>query len=170
MLRLLSFSLTVPTLMLGLVLSASSAEAATINLVANLDCAQANAGAGTCGAGGSGTGTATITFDDVTNLLSWNLSYSGLSAAVTAAHFHGPAAPGVNAGVTVGIGTANPAVGSATISASQETDLLAGLWYVNVHSTAFGGGEIRGQVLVPEPGMLGLVAVGVLALVVRSRR
>ena len=76
----------------------------------------------------------------------------------------------MNAGVTVGIGTANPAVGSATISASQETDLLAGLWYVNVHSTAFGGGEIRGQVLVPEPGMLGLVAVGVLALVVRSRR
>lgn len=144
---------------------APGARAAIIPLQASLDCAQA----GTCGAGGSGTGTASITLDDQTNLLSWNLSYSGLSAPVTAAHFHGPAPPGEPAGIQVGIGTDNPAVGSATISAEQAGDLLAGLWYVNVHSSAFSGGEIRGQV-VPEPGTLGLVGLGVTLLAARRRR
>ena len=42
----------------------ATAQATTINLIANMDCVQANAGAGTCGAGGTGTGTATITLDD----------------------------------------------------------------------------------------------------------
>jgi hypothetical protein len=144
---------------------AASASAVTINLAANLDCSQANAGVGTCGGGGSGTGTATITFDTDTNLLSWNLSYSGLSAGVTAAHFHGPATTGQNAGIQVGIGTANPAISSAVITNSQETDLLSELWYINVHSANFPGGEIRGQVLlVPEPALLGLLGLGLLGL------
>jgi hypothetical protein len=152
-------------------LAAVPASATVFNLAASLDCAQAAAGAGTCGGGGSGTGSATITFDDSSNLLSWTLTYSGLSAATTAAHFHGPALPSQNAGVQVNIGTANPAVGSATISASQASDLLAGLWYINVHTSNFSAGEIRGQVaLVPEPAMLGLVGIGVAAALARRRR
>jgi len=150
---------------------AAPASATTFNLTASLDCAQAAAGAGTCGAGGSGTGSATITYDDVTNLLSWSLSYSGLSGTANAAHFHGPAAPGVNAGVQVGIGTANPAIGSATLSATQEGYLLSELLYINVHTTTFSGGEIRGQVLlVPEPATLAMAGVGVLALLGLARR
>jgi len=110
-----------------------------------IDGAQANAGAGT---GSTATGTGLITFDTTTNLLTWNISYNAndLAGSVTAAHFHGPAAANANAGVQISIGTANPAISSATLSAGQAADLLAGLWYVNIHTTAFGGGEIRGQV------------------------
>ena len=122
------------------------AQAEIVNLNSNMDCAQANAGAGTCDAGGTGTGVGTITFDTVTNLLSWNVSHSGLSGAVTAAHFHGPALPDQNAGVQVGIGVPSPAMDSMVLTPAQATDLLAGLWYINIHSTNFPGGEIRGQV------------------------
>ena len=149
------------------------ALAATIALTASMDCAQANAGAGTCGAGGSGTGSATITFDDVTNLLSWNISWSGLSGALTVAHFHGPALPNQNAGVQVdflSIAPGNPSIGSATITASQATDLLNELWYLNIHSSTFTGGEIRGQVtVVPEPTTALLLTIGLAGLAARTR-
>ncbi len=149
--------------------------ATIINLEAFMDCLQANAGLGTCAAGGSGTGTAAVTFDDTTSILSWDISWSGLSGTTTVAHFHGPAAPGVNAGVQVpliGSPPDNPNIGSAMITMAQATDLLAGLWYVNVHSDAFTGGEIRGQVNVaaaPEPAtllifLMGLVGLGALRL------
>lgn len=152
-------------------LTPGAANATIINLAASIDCTQANAGAGTCGAGGTGTGSATITFDDVTNLLSWTVTWSGLSGTVTVAHFHGPALPTQNAGVQVGITAASPSVGNAVLSASQETDLLAGLWYLNIHSTTFPGGEIRGQVLVvPEPATVVLLVSGLFGLALRSRR
>jgi len=124
----------------------TSAQAEIINLSANMDCAQANAGAGTCDDEGTGTGVGTMTLDTVTNLFSWNVSYSGLSSTITNAHFHGPALPSQNAGIQVGIGVLNPAISSTVISSAQAADLLAGLWYINIHSTAFSGGEIRGQV------------------------
>ncbi len=124
----------------------SSAQAAIIGLNSDMDCAKANAGAGTCSLGGSGTGTGTMTFDTVSNLLSWNVSHSGLSSAVVNAHFHGPALPNQNAGVQVGIGLLNPAVGSTVLTAAQAADMSAGLWYINIHSINFPGGEIRGQV------------------------
>jgi hypothetical protein len=64
------------------------------------------------------------------------------------AHFHGPAEPGKNAGVAVPIpGTASPMNGSATLTDAQAADLMAGKWYVNVHTAENKGGEIRGQVL-----------------------
>lgn len=146
----------------------NAASAAIINLEASLDGAQANAGAGT---GSAGTGSATITFDDVSNLLSWDISWSGL-VNETAAHFHGPANPGQNAGVQVGIGVAsNPAVGSATISDAQEADLLAGLWYINIHTAQFPGGEIRGQVqVVPIPAAIWLFGTGILGLIAVAKR
>jgi hypothetical protein len=147
---------------------ASPVSAATINLIASMDGAQANAGAGT---GSPGTGTANITLDTTTNSLSWSISWSGLIGAATLMHFHGPALPNQNAGVQVNTGVAGPpVVGNAVISDLQEADLLAGLWYLNLHTSAFGGGEIRGQVMVvPEPGTLALLAGG-LGLLVATRR
>jgi hypothetical protein len=66
------------------------------------------------------------------------------------AHFHGPAAPGANAGVALPIGAAgmaSPAAGSATLNDAQVADLLAGRWYINIHTATHPGGEIRGQVM-----------------------
>jgi len=94
-----------------------------------------------------GTGSLTVTYDDASKKLSWKGSTSDLSGPATAAHFHGPAGPGENAGVVVPISGANKGAfeGSATLTDAQATEMLAGKWYVNVHTATNKGGEIRGQ-------------------------
>jgi hypothetical protein len=96
----------------------------------------------------AGKGTADVDFDPATKKLSWKLTYSGLSGPATAAHFHGPGEAGKNAGVAVAIPNAasSPAEGSATLTDAQAADLTSGKYYVNVHTAANPGGEIRGQV------------------------
>ena len=95
----------------------------------------------------AGKGTADIDFDPATKKLTWKLTYSGLTGPATMAHFHGPAEAGKNAGVAVPITPAtNGSEGSATLTDAQAADLLAGKYYVNVHTEANKGGEIRGQV------------------------
>ena len=95
-----------------------------------------------------GTGVADVKYDTASKMLTYTVTFSGLSGDSTAAHFHGPADAGANAGVAVPIkGKASPMEGSATLSDAQSTDLLAGKWYVNVHTGANPNGEIRGQVL-----------------------
>ena len=146
-----------------------SVNAATINLSSEMNGAQANAGAGS---GSGGVGFANMTLDTATNFFSWNISWSGLTGTATSAHFHGPALPSQTAGVQVAIGIAsNPVIGSATITNEQQADLLAGLWYVNVHSTADPGGEIRGQVsVVPIPAAAWLFGSALLGLLGVARR
>ena len=96
----------------------------------------------------TGTGTADIDYDAATKKLSWKLTYSGLSGPATAAHFHGPAEAGKNAGVALAIpnATSSPTEGSATLTDAQAADLAAGKYYINIHTAANPGGEIRGQV------------------------
>jgi hypothetical protein len=96
----------------------------------------------------TGSGTADIDYDPASKKLSWKLTYTGLSGPAKAAHFHGPAEAGKNAGVAVAIpgATASPAEGSATLTDAQASDLLGGKLYVNIHTAANPGGEIRGQV------------------------
>ena len=97
----------------------------------------------------SGSGSLEATLDKATSVLKWRVTYTGLSGPATMAHFHGPAMPGANAGVVVPFpSAASPAEGSATLTPAQVTDLMAGKWYVNVHTAQNPGGEIRGQVLV----------------------
>jgi hypothetical protein len=126
-------------------LSLCSANGEVFHLTAKMDGAQANNGAGT---GSSGTGFGIVTYDDADGTLSWNISWTGLSGTPSNMHFHGPAAPGEGAGVEEGVGVAaNPLIGFTMIDAGQAADLLAGLWYLNLHTSTNGGGEIRGQVL-----------------------
>ena len=96
----------------------------------------------------AGKGTADLDYDPATKKLSWKLTYSGLSGPATMAHFHGPAAPGANAGVAVAIpnATSSPVEGSATLTDAQAADLMAGKYYINIHTAANPAGEIRGQV------------------------
>lgn len=99
-------------------------------------------------------GAARIAYDPASRELSWEIAWEGLTGPPTMMHFHGPAAVGANAGVQVNIGAISglesPSVGSTTITAEQEADLLAGQWYINIHTEANGPGEIRGQVLEIE--------------------
>ena len=96
----------------------------------------------------AGSGTLDATLNKSTNVLSWKVTYSGLSGPATMAHFHGPALAGANAGVVVPFPSAvSPAQGETTLTAAQVADLMAGKWYANVHTAANPGGEIRGQVM-----------------------
>ena len=95
-----------------------------------------------------GTGSTAATYDTASKKLSWTVTFSGLTGTATAAHFHGPADTSANAGVVVPIpGAASPMAGSATLTDAQAADLMAGKWYVNVHTADNKGGEIRGQVV-----------------------
>jgi len=108
-----------------------------------------------------GTGTAQITLNTTTGGVSVTGSYSGMLSNVTAAHIHGLAAAGANAGVIVGLttsgGTTGTISGSGTLTAGQVTGMQNGLTYVNVHTTGLPGGEIRGQIVpLPLPGAFSL--------------
>jgi hypothetical protein len=130
------------------------------------------------------TGTAVVTYDTGTRLLEWEVHYSGLVANATNAHFHGPAALGEGpAGVRLGMVSSTPAtitqadiggtsgsyIGYHTISEENEAELLAGLWYINIHSTQHPGGEIRGQV-IPEPTAMAVLALTGGTVLLRRRR
>ena len=95
----------------------------------------------------AGVGTMRVAIDPVANQLAIDLTYTGLGAAETAAHIHGPAPAGVNAGVKFTLPPGNKKVGVWTYNQVDEADILAGLMYVNIHSTNFTNGEIRGQIL-----------------------
>ncbi len=96
----------------------------------------------------AGTGTLDLTVDTDTKAADYTLVWSGLTGPATAAHIHGPAEQGKNAGVEIGFGKdpVSPVKGTATLTDTQLKDLKAGLFYVNVHTAANPKGEIRGQV------------------------
>src|SRR5262245_31294540 len=95
-----------------------------------------------------GTGMVDAKYDTATMKLTWTVTYSGLTGPATAAHFHGPAKAGVNAGPIITLeNLASPMKGEATLTAEQAKQLADGLWYLNVHTAAHPPGEIRGQLM-----------------------
>jgi hypothetical protein len=96
-----------------------------------------------------GKGMATATLNTATKQLTYTVQFSDLTGPATMAHFHGPAEPGANAGIVVPLGNnpTSPIEGSVTLTDQQIGDLMAGRWYVNVHTAANPAGEIRGQMI-----------------------
>lgn len=125
------------------------------------------------------TGIATVDLNSLQTMITVNLSFSGLEGPATAAHIHGPALPGANAGILFPL-TGVPSAISGSIPtqsfAITSTDLgylESGLLYVNVHTGVFPAGEIRGQLsAVPEPASLLLTAIGLgfVALLLSRRK
>jgi hypothetical protein len=97
----------------------------------------------------TGTGTLAATFDTASRKLAWIVTDTGLTGPATAAHFHGPAAAMANAAPVVPLtgSLASVIKGEAVLTEAQAADLQAGRWYFNIHTTANGGGELRGQVI-----------------------
>ncbi|WP_417584535.1 CHRD domain-containing protein [Pelagibacterium sp.] len=127
----------------ALMLAAAPAYAEVSNFAADLTAEAAGA------ADSAATGSLEATYDSESMEFAWTASYEGLTGPATAAHFHGPAAEGENASPVVPIegDLASPIEGSATLTEEQVTQLMDGLWYLNIHTEQYPGGEIRGQVM-----------------------
>ena len=121
--RTLSYIGLVGLALAALLAAASVAGAETVQLKADLK-----------GSGPAAKGDAAVTYDTTSKQATWRITYSELSGPPTAAHFHGPAQPGANAGVAVPIPnvTTSPAQGSATLTDPQAADLLADRYYINI--------------------------------------
>ncbi|HEV7347543.1 CHRD domain-containing protein [Telluribacter sp.] len=93
------------------------------------------------------TGKAEGTFNNDTKELKLTVTYQGVTP--TGWHIH-KAAAGTNGGVLFDFGTtfSSPFMFSKVLTLEQEADLKAGMYYVNIHSATFKGGEIRGQLSV----------------------
>jgi len=96
----------------------------------------------------NGSGKAEATFDTDSKVLTYTVTYSGLTGPAMGAHFHGPGEAGKNAGIVLPFKSVqSPIQGSALLSDAQAADLLAGRWYANIHTAANPGGELRGQMV-----------------------
>jgi hypothetical protein len=99
----------------------------------------------------SGTGTADLTYDPSTRVVTWTITYSGLSDTATMAHFHGPAGSNVVIWLSKkGSPAESPIKGEATLTSEHAQLFAAGDLYINVHTQAHPGGELRGQVVPPK--------------------
>jgi hypothetical protein len=129
---------------LVLVLAAAPALAATEKFTADLTAAAVGASDTS-----TATGSAAISFDTKTKVLTWTITYKGLTGKATAAHFHGPAAAGASAAPEIPLkgSLKSPIKGHAKLTAKQITDLEAEMLYLNIHTAKYPDGEIRGQVL-----------------------
>jgi hypothetical protein len=102
--------------------------------------------------GSTATGVGTTSLSDDETMLFVDLNFTGLGSNATAAHIHGPAPAGTNAGVLFGL-TGLPSATSGSIptqsfalTPTQLQQYKDGLFYFNIHSVNFPGGEIRGQI------------------------
>jgi hypothetical protein len=94
-------------------------------------------------------GSLTADYSPSRRLLSWRLSYSGLSSPITWAEFRGPDIEGADSAI-VSINTqieGNPHPGGATLTDRQAADLVAGRWYVVIKTEKYPGGELKGALV-----------------------
>lgn len=103
----------------------------------------------------SATGTIVADYNRLTRTLSYAVTFSGLSDSAVGAHIHGLAEPGINAPVLQTFNNfprrkAGSYTGTLLIDGVKftEENLLARRYYINIHSKTYGGGEIRGQLVL----------------------
>ncbi len=115
-------------------------------------------------------GFGTVLLNDVLLTITVDESWSGLTTPATASHIHCCVPPGFSASVLFPLAGVPAATSGAipeqtfAITAAQIVSLEAGLFYLNIHSSTYPGGEIRGQLLrAPEPMTLALLGLGALA-------
>ena len=102
----------------------------------------------------SASGSARVILNAAQNQITVDATWIGLAASATGGYIHGPAGPGTNTAVIFILGISGTTSGSVTqltfgVTSNQIDQLQSGLFYVNVHSSTFPGGEIRGR-LLPE--------------------
>ena len=125
-------------------LYAAPAPAGTRNFIAVL-----NGGQETPPTTSNAFGVAFLTFDDKTLALCYSITYTGITrTAETAAHVHGPAAPGASAAILVALSpSGSPKNLCVTLPKANKKDLKRGMTYLNVHTMDNPSGEIRGQII-----------------------
>lgn len=99
-------------------------------------------------------GCALFTLDRATLRLDWSVTYGRLTSTPTGVHVHGPQTPGGNAGVLFDLapnGLASPVAGSIVLNEAQLAYLLTGRTYVNLHTTRYPPGELRGHIMRLRP-------------------
>jgi len=98
----------------------------------------------------AGTGVATVILNTAGDAFTYEVTYSGLTGTVTASHIH-QAPAGTNGSVIFGfsppLGTTSGSFsgGPVAMTPTQAANLIAGLYYVNIHTTVYPGGELRAQ-------------------------
>jgi cysteine-rich repeat protein len=136
---------------IGWLLPAQVASASTVNFTATINGAQETPPNGSP-AVWSGSFTMDTVLDTLTITVTDTLA-GPLLGPELAAHIHGFAGPGVPAGIKFGLPPGSPKNAVWNFTAADEASIIAELTYVNIHSTSFVGGEVRGQILrVPSCG------------------
>jgi hypothetical protein len=139
--------------LVGAMLLAGTARAATFTLLAELTAEEEVPTPGPEGA----TGFAVVTIDDDTNEVCFDLSIDGIGAEdfVTAAHIHVGAA-GTAGGIVVGFFDEPPTAEMTGCVQAVDPEVVAAIlanpagYYVNIHTDQFPAGAVRGQLFLDD--------------------
>ena len=101
-----------------------------------------------------GIGHADFTLDRATLKFSWKVTFDKLIGKVTGVRIHGPQTPGGEAGVLIDLGAgglSSPVQGFAILNDGQLRYLVTDRMYIQITSTKYPAGEIRGQLQRVRP-------------------